>query len=317
MKRGLVFDIHRGTTHDGPGMRTTVFFKGCPLHCSWCQNPESICPDRERMWDEKKCIGCMECIKACPVNALTQREGSIKADEEACHKCFVCASNCPSKAIQEVGKLWEIQSLVKEVCKDRMFFDCFSGGVSVSGGEPLLQGEFLRYFLEALKKEGINTALDTSGFGKQEVLDSVYPFVDTFLYDIKFMNTEMHRKYTGVSNQIILDNLKSVADKIRRQRDARLWIRTPLIPETTAAEKNISQIGEFIRTELADVTERWELCAFNHVCKEKYIKMGQHWEYAESALLDYGTVQKLEETAEKYAEGLVVVSGMTGQEKGE
>lgn len=316
MKEGLVFDIHRGTTHDGPGMRTTVFFKGCPLHCTWCQNPESICPQRELMWDGGKCIGCMECIKACPVKALTAGENGIAIDRAACRKCFVCAAGCPSKAMQTVGKAWEVSALVKEACKDRIFFDNFSGGVTVSGGEPLLQGDFLPDFLEQLKKEGINTALDTSGFGRREVLDRVCPFVDTFLYDIKFINEERHRKYTGVSNQIILENLKFIADKMRRQKDARLWIRTPLIPGATAAEENIKEIGQFIRKEVSDVMERWELCAFNYVCKDKYFKMGQSWEYAECSLLDDGTVQKLAAIAEKYAEGSVAVSGLTGQKKG-
>lgn len=315
MNEGLVFDIHRGTTHDGPGMRTTVFLKGCPLHCTWCQNPESIYPGRELMWDAKKCIGCMECIKACPVKALTADDSGIKTDKSACRKCFACAAGCPSKAMQIVGNPWEVSTLVKEACKDRMFFEDFSGGVTVSGGEPLLQSEFLPEFLRTLKKEGINTALDTSGFGRQEVLHEVYPFVDTFLYDIKFINDGMHQAHTGVSNKIILENLKSIADRIRRQKDSRLWIRTPLIPGATAAEENIEEIGQYIRKELIDVIERWELCAFNYVCKDKYIKMGQYWKYAECTLLDCSTVEDLASIAEKYAEGIVVVSGLTAQKK--
>lgn len=313
MKEGLVFDIHRGTTHDGPGMRTTVFFKGCPLHCTWCQNPESICAQRELMWNAGKCIGCMQCIKVCAVKALTADENGIKADRAACRKCFACAAGCPSKAMQAVGNSWEVSALVKEACKDRMFFIDFSGGVTVSGGEPLLQSEFLVNFLGKLKKEGINTALDTSGYGRQEAIDKVYPFVDTFLYDIKFINEEIHRKHTGVSNKIILENLKFIADKIRRQKDSKLWIRTPLIPGATATEENIEEIGQFIRGELLDITERWELCTFNYVCKDKYVKMGQSWEYAEYTLLDSSTVKNLASIAEKYAEEIVVVSGLTGQ----
>lgn len=311
MKEGLVFDIHRGTTHDGPGMRTTVFFKGCPLHCTWCQNPESICAQRELMWDAGKCIGCMQCIKVCPVKALTADENGIKADRAACRKCFACVSGCPSKAMQAVGNSWEVSALVKEACKDRRFFDDFSGGVTVSGGEPLLQSEFLVDFLGKLKKEGVNTALDTCGYGRQEAIDKVYPLVDTFLYDIKFINEEMHWKHTGVSNKIILENLKFIADKIRRQKDSKLWIRTPLIPGATATEENIEEIGQFIKKELLDVMGRWELCAFNHVCKKKYIKMKKNWEYANCPLLDSITVRKIAETAKKYADGSVVVSGMT------
>lgn len=315
MKEGLVFDIHRGTTHDGPGMRTTVFFKGCPLHCTWCQNPESICPQRELMWDARKCIGCMECIKACPEKALTADGKGINSDRAVCRKCFACAAVCPSKAMQAVGKSWEVSTLVKEACKDRMFFEDFSGGVTVSGGEPLLQIDFLLDFLGRLKKEGVNTALDTSGFGRQDTIHKVYPFVDTFLYDIKFVDEEMHRKHTGVRNKIILENLKFIANRIRGQRDTRLWIRTPLIPGATAQEKNIEEIGQFIKKELSDVIERWELCAFNYVCKDKYAKMGQSWQYSECTLLDCGTVHNLADIAERYAGGSVVVSGLTGQKK--
>ena len=134
MEKGLVFDIHRGTTHDGPGMRTTVFLKGCPLHCRWCQNPESISPVRELQWDAKKCIGCMSCVTRCAVNALAAQADGIRIDRTACRQCFTCADQCPAKAMGTVGEYWETARLVKEACKDDMFFDDFSGGVTVSGG---------------------------------------------------------------------------------------------------------------------------------------------------------------------------------------
>lgn len=315
MKKGLVFDIHRGTTHDGPGMRTTLFFKGCPLHCAWCQNPESINSEPELVWDVKKCIGCMECVKACPNQAITVGAQGMQIEERDCQKCLACVDSCPSKARNVMGTWWEISALVKASCKDKMFFDTFSGGVTVSGGEPIQQGEFLCHFLERLKQQGVNTALDTSGFGTPDIFERVYPFVDTFLYDIKFVDEEMHQKYTRVSNKIILENLKAIADLIRQRRDAKLWIRTPLIPGATATEKNIEEIGFFMSTQLLDVVERWELCAFNHVCRDKYIKMGLCWEYRDVALLDSDMVEKLTAVAEKYVGDLVVVSGLTGNRK--
>lgn len=211
-----------------------------------------------------------------------------------------------------VGRYWDTSGLVKEACKDSMFFDDFSGGVTVSGGEPVLQHKFLYEFLEALKMQGVDTALDTSGFGKREIYEKIYPYVDTFLYDIKFMDEKLHQEYTGVSNKIILDNLRFVADKIRKQKDTRLWIRTPLIPGATAVKENIEEIGWFIQKELADVIERWELCAFNNVCKEKYVKIGQDWEYGHCRLMEEKEVRELAAAAEKYAKGNVVVSGLMG-----
>ena len=314
MEKGLVFDIHRGTTHDGPGMRTTVFLKGCPLHCRWCQNPESISPVRELQWDAKKCIGCMSCVTRCAVNALAAQADGIRIDRTACRQCFTCADQCPTKAMGTVGEYWETARLVKEACKDDMFFDDFSGGVTVSGGEPVLQHRFLAEFLEALKRQGVDTALDTSGFGKKEIYEKIYPYVDTFLYDIKFMDEKLHREYTGVSNKVILDNLKFIAGKIRSRRDSRLWIRTPLIPGATATKENIEEIGRFVRKELADVIERWELCAFNHVCKEKYAKIGKEWDYDKTELMEEKEVQKLAEAAGKYADGYLAVSGLTKEQ---
>ena len=166
-------------------------------------------------------------------------------------------------------------------------------------------------FLEALKRQGVDTALDTSGFGKKEIYEKIYPYVDTFLYDIKFMDEKLHREYTGVSNKVILDNLKFIAGKIRSRRDTRLWIRTPLIPGATATKENIEEIGRFVRKELADVIERWELCAFNHVCKEKYAKIGKEWDYDKTELMEEKEVQKLAEAAGKYADGYLAVSGLT------
>lgn len=311
MEKGLVFDIHRGTTHDGPGMRTTVFLKGCPLRCRWCQNPESINPNRELQWDVKKCIGCRLCVNSCPAEALSAGEDGIKIDHKKCKLCFQCTEKCPSKAISPVGEYWDTDLLVKEACKDNMFFDAFSGGITVSGGEPLLQYKFLEGFLKELKMQGINTAVDTCGFGKREAYEKIYPYVDTFLYDIKFIDENDHLKYTGVSNRVILGNLKYIADRIRRQKDTKLWIRTPLIPQATATKKNLAEIGDFVQKELADVIERWELCAFNNICREKYTKIGRTWEYAKSELMTDDDIQGLVDVIGKNVRELLVISGLT------
>lgn len=239
MREGLVFDFHRGTTHDGPGMRTTVFFKGCPLRCEWCHNPESICPERELQWDEKKCIGCGNCVKSCPVQAIKATAEGIKIQHDCCAHCYQCAQQCPSGAMGIAGEYWSAETLIKEVCKDKIFFDEFSGGVTVSGGEPILQHEFLTEFLKKLKKQDINIALDTSGFGSRENYEKIYPYVDIFLYDIKFIDKELHKKYTNVSNDIILDNLEYLAQKMRVSKDKKLWIRT------AANTESDSNTGEY------------------------------------------------------------------------
>lgn len=311
MDKGLVFDFHRGTTHDGPGMRTTVFLKGCPLHCEWCHNPESINPNRELQWDCKKCIGCMQCVNNCPNHAISDTSNGLVIDKNLCQECYLCADNCPAKALSVVGTYWDVDRLVKEVCKDKMFFGDFEGGVTVSGGEAMLQYAFLENFLKKLKKEDVNIALDTSGFGKREAFEKIYPCVDVFLYDIKFMDEKLHRQYTGVDNKLILSNLKNIANHMRNGEGKRLWIRTPLIPGATATKENIEKIGIFIRKELVDVIERWELCAFNNVCKEKYQKLNQDWKYQNTELMDDALVKELADIAREYVGEKLVVSGLT------
>ena len=317
MEKGLVFDFHRGTTHDGPGMRTTVFLKGCPLHCQWCHNPESINPNREIQWDEKKCIGCLQCVNNCSNGAIVQGEGRISVDSKKCQNCYKCTENCPSKALSVVGKYWDCKDLVKEACKDKMFFEDFEGGVTISGGEPVLQHYFLVDFLKELKNENVNVAIDTCGFGKREVYEKIYPYVDVFLYDIKLMDCKLHEKYTGVSNKLILSNLKNIANKSREDGKKRIWIRTPLIPGATATKENIEAIGDFIRRELADVIERWELCAFNNVCKEKYRKLDKDWQFQDEKLMTIDEVQDLSDIARSYVGDLLVVSGLTRKNEDE
>lgn len=313
MAEGIVFDIHRGTTHDGPGMRTTVFFKGCPLRCRWCHNPESFLPGQQLQWDAKRCIGCRSCVAACPEGAVTLDANGLHIDCERCRSCFSCARQCPSEALQIVGRSWNCADLVREACKDEMFFGDFDGGVTVSGGEPTSQPEFLVEFLRGLKARGVHTALDTSGFTTAAVLDAAFPWVDVFLYDIKLLDDAAHRQFTGVSNERILQNLRHLAEKLRQSPGKRLWIRTPLIPGATATTENLTAIGSWIAKEISDVVERWELCAFNSVCKEKYHKLAVAWDYETTPLLTEETVQQLAAAAKPYVGDRLVVSGLTAK----
>lgn len=321
----LTIDIFRGTTHDGPGMRTTVFIKGCPMHCLWCQNPESINLGQDIWWEERKCIGCFACKKACPEGAVISGEKGMEIDRSKCSVCGACADACPSQAMSFTGKEFTIEQLVDETTRDKDYYEAFGGGVTVSGGEPLSKYEFLAEFFRQLKEMGISTALDTCGMAPAAALDSVLPFTDHVLYDIKIMNPELHREYTGQSNQVILNNLLYIADYIRRvnseknqgsKQEMKLWLRTPLIPDATATEENISAISRFINGNLIDVVERWELCAFNNACKSKYKKLGQTWFYENSALMGQDLIDRIKTSA--LSSGLpdekLVVSGLISRE---
>jgi pyruvate formate lyase activating enzyme len=302
-----VIEISRGTTHDGPGIRTTVFLKGCPLRCLWCQNPEGIPAAQGVWWEARKCIGCLECIAACPSGALRASESGIVRDRELCTVCGACVEACPSQAMTFTGQTWTLDALVKEVLKDRDYYEAFGGGVTVSGGEPLSQHRFVTEFFRRLQAEGVHTALDTCGLAPAEALASVLPYTDYVLFDIKLLDAALHQQLTGHTNDRILANLALAAETIREVNAARatsngrapmqLWIRTPLIPGATATAENIAAIGRYIATNLADVTERWELCAFNNVCEQKYDRLDLPWSYAGEPLMDQDEIDALRAVA--------------------
>ncbi|MDD5727868.1 MAG: glycyl-radical enzyme activating protein [Victivallales bacterium] len=316
---GISFDIYRGTTHDGPGMRTTVFFKGCPLSCAWCHNPEGISYAREVWWDQAKCIGCLQCLEVCPENAIISGENGIFIDRSRCKRCGKCAQACPALAMTFVGNKWNAEELVREVLKDRHYFEAFGGGVTASGGEPLGQYEFVAEFFRQLKAQGVHTALDTCGLAPAKAFRVALPFVDCVLYDLKIFDSGNHKEFTGQSNGQILDNLKLLANYIRAAgRKLSLWIRTPLIPGATAETNNIASIAGFIRENLDDVYERWELCAFNNVCKSKYRKLNKSWTYEHTRLMTQAEIDQVTTAAiTAGADGeRLVVSGIIAKDEG-
>ena len=237
---GLIFDIQRFSTHDGPGIRTTVFFKGCPLRCLWCHNPESQSIHPEIMFAPDKCIGCGRCFKACP-------EGAIRPDvpgrimREKCTGCGRCAEACVSGALSLAGRFYTIDEVVREVEKDSVFYKTSGGGVTVSGGEPLVQYEFVTGLLKACKDRGFHTAVDTCGYVPWKNIEAVLPYTDLFLYDIKQMDPDLHRKITGVGNELILENLVKIS-----RTDIPVLVRVPVIPECTDQQANIEAIAEFL-----------------------------------------------------------------------
>lgn len=308
----LTIDVSHGTTHDGPGMRTTVFVKGCPLKCAWCQNPESIARRNEVWWEKANCIGCGSCLTACPSGALTPGEGGLAVNREICRACGACAEACPAAAMTWQGQEYGMDELLREVLRDKLYYRQFGGGVTCSGGEPLLQHEFVAEFFRRLKQEGVTTALDTCGCAPRASLEAVLPHTDYVLYDMKIMDGAQHRQFTGVSNELILQNLLYTAGYIRTAgRPMQLWIRTPLIPGATASVANISAIGAFIRDNLADVVSRWEMCAFNGVCASKYDRLGAKWAFDGMGAMTQSEIAPLKAAALScMPEEKVLVSGM-------
>lgn len=241
MQQGKIFNIQHYSIHDGPGIRTTVFFKGCPLSCWWCHNPESIEKKSQLVYRNSKCIGCRDCVDLCPEGALSFGDKGVIINKDLCTLCGLCAEKCPANALEIIGTDRTVKEIMKEIEKDKMFFDESGGGVTFSGGEPLFQTELLIALLEGCKNKGIHTALDTSGYAKWEILESVAGKVDLFLYDLKHMDNEAHRKYTGVPNTVILENLGKLT-KIHQN----IWIRVPVIPAINDSEANLKSLGEFV-----------------------------------------------------------------------
>lgn len=236
---GIVFDIKRYAIHDGPGLRTTVHLKGCPLSCWWCHNPESISMSPVVLFRGSRCVGCGECVKACPSGALTVEDGGLARDAALCEGCGICADVCPSGAQELCGRKMSVEDLMVELRKDEIFFR--DGGVTFSGGEPLLQPEFLTAVLQACGQEGYHRAVDTCGFVASETLLQAAKHTDLFLYDLKHMDPDKHRLYTGADNTVILENLVLLAGS-----GAKINIRFPFMPGLNSDEANVRALAAFV-----------------------------------------------------------------------
>ncbi len=234
---GLVTNIQRYSLHDGPGIRTTVFLKGCPLDCWWCHNPEGLAPERELVTVESRCLQCGECVKACPEGIAVP---GTSPDRAVCVRCGACVRACPTGARQFAGVAMTVADVLFEIDKDRIFHDDSSGGVTFSGGEPLLQFEFLLALLQGCRQAGVHTAVDTCGFVKESQLSQVAALADLILFDLKILDEARHRKFTGVSNASILENLRQVSS-----RHPKVWLRVPIIPGVNDAPAELEAIARF------------------------------------------------------------------------
>jgi pyruvate formate lyase activating enzyme len=239
---GRIFDVKRYSIHDGPGIRTTVFFKGCPLHCLWCHNPEGIDFRPELMHSESRCAHCHACATACPRGAIAGNGASaVRIERDKCDLCGACAEACVYDAMQVVGREVSVAELLGEIERDRIFFEQSGGGATFSGGDPLSQPDFLEELLDALRSRGIPTAVDTSAFAPGELVDRIAAKAGLVLGDLKFVNDAKHREFTGVTNAPILENLKRLAEG-----PAEVWVRMPLLAGVNDGEEDIRAAVAFL-----------------------------------------------------------------------
>ncbi|MGL5755908.1 MAG: trans-4-hydroxy-L-proline dehydratase activase [Paraclostridium sp.] len=287
MKNPLILNIQKYSLHDGDGIRTTVFFKGCPLECIWCHNPESQSYNKEVLYNEEKCVKCEVCIEKCPHKAIYKECSTICLDKKNCEFCETCLDYCLSNAREIVGKTYDVKDLMKELVKDMAFYEQSGGGVTLSGGEVMTQDiDYVKKIAISCKEKGINVVVDTCGYAKFENYEVLLPFVDTFLYDIKLIDDEKHKLFTKKSNKLILNNLIKLSEN-----GANINIRIPLI-EGINVDKNNEEIIKIINFIKPLNITKVNLLPYHNIGMHKYKKLYMKYE---GANLSRPSDEKLEE----------------------
>jgi pyruvate formate lyase activating enzyme len=272
VQSGTIFDIKKYSINDGPGIRTTIFFSGCPLSCLWCHNPESQSLKPELLYRAGRCLLCGECIEICPQDAISFSPSAtaVFTDRQKCARCQTCVTTCYSGAREFSGREVTVEAVMAEIKREIPFYDESHGGVTFSGGEPLMQPTFLSTLLSACRAEEIHTVVDTSGFANWNVFEQILENVDLFLYDLKHMNSRRHREATGVPNEVILENLRHLI-----AAGAKCTVRIPLVPGINDDEKNLLESGDFLAG-LSKI-ESVELMGYHDIAQAKYEALGREY----------------------------------------
>jgi pyruvate formate lyase activating enzyme len=302
---GTIYDIQGFSVQDGPGIRTTVFLKGCPLKCPWCHSPESRRFDIQLSWQRRKCIGtaaCGLCLAVCPHDAIRGAETIVDGDDlrlievdwDKCDDCGLCAEACPAGALSLWGKRYTVSEVMDRVLRDRPFFDKSGGGVTISGGEPLSQPEFTLALLKAFKEQGIGTALDTTGFAPWQVVEQALPHTDLFLLDLKSMDGPAHKTVVGVSNEPILENARKIA-----AAGGKMQVRIPLIPRFNDSEEDLRAVGEFLQ-ELGEAVALVQLLPYHALGISKWDRIRRDGPVLEAAAPSDEKIDRLKAILETY-----------------
>ena len=296
-EKGLIFSIQRYSIQDGPGIRTTVFLKSCPLRCRWCSNPESQNPFPEIMVRAQKCQACGQCVESCEKGAVAIVDGTACIDRSVCNRCMDCVAVCPTGTLESTGQYMRLEDVVEEVSRDELFYKNSGGGVTLSGGEPLAQPDFALNFLKRCKERLLSTALDTSGYVKWDILDRVLEYTDLVLFDVKHLDPELHFQATHVYNDLILENL----DKIIRADRSRVWIRVPVISGFNDSEEYARHLARRLH---GMPVEKISLLHFHEWGKPKYAFLGREYPCSDTDSLAKETLNHLKDILED--EGLCV-----------
>lgn len=268
--KGRIFNIERYSTHDGPGIRTTVFVKGCPLTCAWCHNPEGLSCTSQIVYHLERCIGCGRCLSTCLEGAVAFGKNGFEINSELCMACGDCVSVCPTQARERLGEEVLPEEILERVIKDRLFFEESGGGVTFSGGEPLIQADFVSECLKLVKEKRLHTVLDTSGYASTEDVKKVLPFTDLFLFDIKGMDKERHRIYVGADNQLIHDNLHYIDSQNKP-----INIRLPIVPGVNDFPDEVAACGRMLSS-LKNIVQV-NLLPLHKMAAEKYRRLSKEY----------------------------------------